>query len=42
MCEVFGYMEGLYSKTWYLREGDKLREYKRSSSRIWKKAKCRT
>jgi len=35
-------MEGVYSRTEYIREGRKLRKYKESSRGIQKKIKCRS
>ena len=37
-CEVFGTIEGVYSRVYYLGEG-RLRECKESSSKIWGKDK---
>ena len=40
--EVSGVMGGVYSRTWYKREEERLRKCKRSGSRVWGKNEYRS
>ena len=40
--EIFGALERIYSRVWFMGKEGRLGEHKGSSSRIWRKDECRS